>query len=137
MITDEFYSHISGYVESHLTERITVKEMADTVHLQPGYFIQRFRKSFHTTPVRYVNQMRLENTVRHLTGEPGEGLEEIAWEAGFRDYRHFSRLFKRRYGMTPSAYRRKLQEESPAGELLQHESSLRIQKPPYGGRMRG
>ena len=109
---DEFYSYISSYVEEHLAEHITVKEMAHTVHLQPGYFIQRFRKSFHTTPIHYVNQMRLESTIPYLVQEPEERLEEIAWRAGFRDYRHFSRLFKKRYDMAPSAYRRKLREQA-------------------------
>ncbi len=102
---DEFDRRVAGYVDSHLSERITVKELADAVHLQPGYFIQRFKKSFHTTPICYVNRMRLEHTARRMEGDPEERLEEIARVAGFGDYRYFSRLFKREYGMPPSVYR--------------------------------
>ncbi len=102
---DEFGRRVVSYVDSHLSEHITVKDLADAVHLQPGYFIQRFKKSFHTTPISYVNKMRLEHTARQMEGRPDERLEEIARVAGFWDYRYFSRLFKREYGMPPSVYR--------------------------------
>ncbi len=103
--TDDFITRINNYIIRNMLSNITLKQMAETVHLHPNYFTQYFRKHFNASPIEHVNIMRLEWAAQLLIHSPGKSIGEVAGEAGFNDYRYFSRLFRKRYGITPSAYK--------------------------------
>ncbi len=108
-----FYSSISNYIQEHITEKILLQELADLTHLQKNYFISRFTKEFGSTPIDYINALRLESIARYLHSQPSASISEAAFLYGFQDYRYFTRLFKQRYGITPSSFRMSLQATSP------------------------
>lgn len=103
--SDDFVTCINNYIICNMRSSITLRQMAKTVHLHPNYFIQYFRKHFNVSPIEHVNILRLEWAAQLLANDPGKSIAEVAGEAGFNDYRYFSRLFKKRYGITPSAYK--------------------------------
>lgn len=103
--SDNFMSVINDYVFHNLQRVITLKDMADIVHLHPNYFIQYFKRYFSVSPMEYVNAVRLEKATLLFSGEPDLSIEQVAYSVGFKDYRYFGRAFKKRYGMTPSAYK--------------------------------
>lgn len=102
---DEFVNRINQYIVRNIRDSITLKQLADTIHLHPNYFIKFFRKHFFISPIEYVNIVRLETAAQLLLREPGKKIGDIAYEAGFQDYRYFCRLFRKKYGITPSAYK--------------------------------
>ncbi len=103
--SEGFASQMNAYILKHLHEPITLKQLADLVHLHPNYFIQYFRKHFFVSPIEYVYTVKLLVAAQLLLEYPQKSISQIAYETGFNDYRYFSRLFKRKYGIAPSAYR--------------------------------
>lgn len=103
-----FYSTLNNYILEHITEKIMLTELADLMHLQKNYFISRFKKEFGNTPIDYINALRLDCIARYLHTHPAAGISETALMYGYEDYRYFSRLFKQRYGVTPSSFRKSM-----------------------------
>lgn len=97
---------IDAYISEHMGEKITLKALADIAHLHPNYFISYFRKTFSMTPIQYVNEKRLAKSVKMLKSSENHSIDYISDVIGFSDYRYFVRLFKRKYGLTPSDYRK-------------------------------
>lgn len=57
-------------------------------------------------PSAYIQKIRLEKAQRMLQVEPNMSIGEIALKCGFEDFAYFSRVFKKKYGVMPSQYRR-------------------------------
>ena len=70
------------------------------------HLTRAFRKYYGTTPTDYINLLRLQHAAWLLqTGE--EKVIDILYACGFDSVSYFNRLFKARYGMTPSQYKEK------------------------------
>ncbi len=83
-----------------------VQRMAEHTGLNPRTFARRFRAATGSQPIDYVQALRVEEAKQML--ETKElGVDEIAETVGYDDPASFRRLFKRRAGLTPAAYRRK------------------------------
>lgn len=75
-----------------------------------GITPRHLQRLFEQAGLRFtesVNELRLETAYRALTStrSNGHSVMEIALDAGFTDVSHFNRMFKRRYGATPSEVR--------------------------------
>lgn len=93
------------YIEMHLAERITVEELARQLCLSEDRFGHLFREGVGLAPLQYINEVRLRKAMTLLQTE-AYTVTEIAEAVGFRDYNHFGRLFRKRYGCTPNRVRR-------------------------------
>lgn len=91
---------VLSYIHSHYTERISNTELAEMICLSEDRFGHLFRESVGKAPLQYINDMRLQSAMNLLrTNE--YTVTEVAEAAGFQDYNHFGRLFRKRYGYTP------------------------------------
>lgn len=92
------------YIEKNLSYDISVKKLARYLHYHPNYLIRFFKRHMGTTPMHYVNRMRMEKakTLLSLGNMP---VSLIAKETGFADAGHFSRSFKAHTGFSPSQFR--------------------------------
>ena len=92
-----------AYAAHHLEDRITLPAAADHINLSPGrarhLFVAHTGLPFKT----YVLWLRLERAVTLYAG--GASLTEAAHEAGFADSAHFSRTFRRTFGLPAAALR--------------------------------
>ncbi len=92
-------------LHADLTARPSLADLAEAVGVHPVTLARAFRRSFGCTVGEYLRRLRIERAAEHLvTGS--QPLAEIALAAGFADQSHFSNVFRRRTGMSPSAYRR-------------------------------
>ena len=110
---ESFQETINTYIIDHLFQKITLQELSDITHIQKNYFISKFKKEFGYTPISYINSVRLDTIARYLAIHPSAGIIETALQHGFEDYRYFTRLFKQRYGISPSAYRSSMHTINP------------------------
>ena len=92
------------YIRDHLRQEITMKEMADLCHLSPSYFSRTFNKETGESFVNYISSRRIQQA-KELLQETGKSITQIADEVGYDNISHFTAVFKRTEGITPSAYR--------------------------------
>jgi len=91
---------VLNYIEKHISEPITNAQLAKLACLSEDRFCHVFSSGVGKPPLQYINDLRLKKALGLL--ESGEHtVTEVAESIGFRDYNHFGRLFRKRYGCTP------------------------------------
>jgi PAS domain S-box-containing protein len=98
-------SGVTDFVRQHFGRRIRVGELAGILGLSVSAFERRFRKSFHMSPLRYVNRVRVHQAC-HLLSRSDLPLASIAQDTGFCDQSHFTKEFIKVMNTTPKNYRR-------------------------------
>jgi len=91
-----------AWLRDHIEEPLTVGLMAAQVGLSAAHFSREFKRSTGSTPWDYVVRMRLDHARDALLN--GGCLARIASQFGFADQSHMARLFKLRFGLSPSAF---------------------------------
>jgi AraC family transcriptional regulator, arabinose operon regulatory protein len=97
------------YIDQHLCQNLSIEELADLVHFHPNYFIPFFKTIMGTSPIQYINKIRIEKAKQLLT-VTDRNVTEISEAVGMNNY-YFSRIFKSFTGYTPSSYRSMIQKE--------------------------
>jgi len=101
-------ARVKAYIESNLSRSdLAIEEIAHRMGCSRRYIFRAFQAA-DTTPSQYIWDLRLERTREHLTTGSfrGGSISEIAFACGFSSTAHFSRAFRKRYGMSPSEARR-------------------------------
>lgn len=88
------------YITEHFASNITISDLASACNVSISALERRFRKHFGKPPHQYLTDIRLEHA-RHLLQESDKAVGTIALETGFSDHSHFTRSFRRRYGLSP------------------------------------
>ena len=82
----------------------SVRELAALVDLQPAYLAREFSRVFGSTIAAYARGLRVQWAAREIAGSD-RPIAAIAFEAGFVDQSHLTRVFRRTLGVTPGRYR--------------------------------
>ncbi len=97
-------SFILEWLEQHYAGPISVESLAKLVDVSPRTLHRSFKKTLGMSPMNYVIDLRLRKAEEMLCG-PGARVKEVAASVGIPDASYFSRLFRKRTGHEPSAYR--------------------------------
>jgi len=89
-------------IDARLDKGVSINELAREAGLSPSYFMRAFRRAVGRPAHQYILTLRLERAYR-LLEQSGASLSDIALRTGFSDQAHFTRLFKRQFGVTPGA----------------------------------
>jgi transcriptional regulator GlxA family with amidase domain len=103
---DEAVLTAQQYLESSFTEKISVDQLADMVHLGRRTFQRRFQKATHLTVKEYIQKLRIE-AAKKLLEENNLTVNEVMYESGYSDTKAFRYTFKKVSGLSPLAYRKK------------------------------
>jgi len=85
--------------------KIEIAELAKIVNISISRFFVIFKNLLNVTPLQYINKMRLEKS-KELLMISKDSISEIAWQTGFEDQFHFSRMFKKHVGVSPLNYKK-------------------------------
>lgn len=94
-----------AWLEEHLSERVTVEQMAERMATSVRTLHRRCLEVFDMTPAHVLSELRLERS-RNLLHQPSASVKAIAHECGFSDASSYSKAFQRRYGVPPAHYRK-------------------------------
>ena len=102
---------ITRYLQAHLAEEVSLSVLSEQFHLNPQYISQLFKSEIGVNFLTYLTNIRMEKAKKLLlsTSLP---VAEVAEQAGYGDYRVFTKVFKKSEGVTPSQYRRDFLEET-------------------------
>lgn len=92
------------YVENHYQEQIRIKEIATFCDYSESHFMKYFKNATGMSFIEYLNGYRLSMASRLLLASDAPVIN-IAQESGFQNVSYFNRMFKKKFGLTPSAYR--------------------------------
>jgi AraC-like DNA-binding protein len=90
------------FIESNLSSRLVAEDMARLCCMSPFRFGRAFKEAFVVSFRDYVVHLRLKEAAR-LLENPQAQVTQVAYAVGFNDLSHFSRMFRRQFGVTPSA----------------------------------
>lgn len=93
------------YIEEHISDPITLSDIAEAVNLSPNYFHSLFVSVEGITPREYLHEHRL-SLACILLRTTSKSHSDIAEKCGFCNQQYMSLLFKKKYGISPKEYRK-------------------------------
>ncbi|NJD01440.1 MAG: helix-turn-helix domain-containing protein [Ruminiclostridium sp.] len=93
-----------AYIENNYKQPIKIDDLARIAYMSTRHFTRIFYKYHHTTPGKYIIQLRFQNAVK-LLQDSRLSITQVAIESGFSDISFFSRQFKKKTGFTPKDFR--------------------------------
>lgn len=106
-VLGKFENLLNEYFESGKPQLFgipTVAYCAEQLHISPNYFGDLIKKETGRTALDHI-QSKLINEAKILIFDPDKSISEIAYQLGFNYHSHFTRLFKKKAGITPNEFR--------------------------------
>lgn len=85
---------------------VTLEKVSEHVHVSPYYFSRLFKAKKGSTFIDYVTNLRM-NKAKQLIKTTNDSIVLIAKQIGYAEPGYFSKVFKKKFGITPNEYRKK------------------------------
>lgn len=93
---------VCDYLKCHISENVSLEELARIGYLSAFHLARLFTREIGVPPHVYQVQLRLNKALELLRS--GKPVSSVALETGFFDQSHFTRAFKKKFGITPGQY---------------------------------
>ena len=103
-LKDFYIQEAINYMEHNYQRELSVEELADVCKLNRSYFSKLFRDSMGCPPQEFLIRLRLAKAADLMKGTR-RAIGDIAARCGYPNQLHFSRAFKKRYGVSPREWR--------------------------------
>lgn len=121
MDTEEFFKRITGYMERHLSEELSMGRLCKEFGLSPTYLNKLFRKYSGSSFNKCLTLARIQ-CARDLMDEgTSVYVKDVAARAGYNDQFYFSRIFASVVGVSPSDYMERVQNQKKGQEIQGNE----------------
>ncbi len=97
---------IIDYLNKNYEHKISLDQIATNMYLSPVYISKIFKEKTGDSPINYLIRIRLEKAKELLSSDRNTSIREIALKVGYEDVYHFSKLFKKHFGISPLTYRK-------------------------------
>jgi transcriptional regulator GlxA family with amidase domain len=101
---DEPIREAQDYIESKVSERISVGELAGRFAIGRRHFERRFKKATNNTPVEYIQRVKIEAAKKHFETSR-KNVNEVMYDVGYSDTKAFRTMFKKITGLSPLDYK--------------------------------
>ena len=95
-----------AYMEEHSAEKFSLDEMAKALFVNGSYLLRSFRQQTGMTPLSYHHMIRCQKA-KELLLTTQLSISQVGETVGFVSSAHFSHIFRKTEGCTPSEYRTK------------------------------
>ncbi|MEA4890633.1 MAG: AraC family transcriptional regulator [Clostridiaceae bacterium] len=95
---------LQAYIQQHLSDPITLSDLARLIYRSPAYTIRIFSASYHQTPYAYLAERRIE-AARQLLAGTHLSVKSIADRLCYADQHYFATVFRRATGLSPRQFR--------------------------------
>ncbi|MGO4729597.1 helix-turn-helix domain-containing protein [Paenibacillus sp. 2KB_22] len=109
------------YLNENYQKPLTLPEVAGMFRISPHYLSRLFKQTTGFTFSDYLNLLRVKEAQR-LLRESEESITDIAWLAGFSNFSHFGKMFKRTVQVAPRVYRQEYKESGSVRTLKEGEN---------------
>lgn len=99
------YQRCREFIRDNAVSLRTLREVADACRVDEAYLCRLFRRYDDQSPYEYLMRLRMNIAAQRLQ-KPDVLVKQVAYELGFADPFHFSRAFKRVFGLSPVGFRR-------------------------------
>lgn len=113
-ISDRVIARCQEWIALHYEEPNPVQRMAEIAGLNTRTFSRRFRAATGSSPIDYVQHVRIEEAKQTLETAAGS-IDDLAADVGYLDSAAFRRTFRKLAGTTPAKYRRRFSNIVPSG----------------------
>ena len=103
---DILSAQIKEYIDSHLSDAITVSDLCGRFHISKTALYNLSIRNFNMGIKEYIRSARIQKAKQMLLNTPEKSIQDIAKETGFKDCNYFTRYFGKTEGMTPSSFRK-------------------------------
>lgn len=114
---------LSQIMEANFSYHLALEEFAKLSHRSLSTFKRDFRKCYKQSPGKWLVQKRLEYSAV-LLRNPALNISQIAFDSGFEDLSHFSRVFKEKFGASPANYRKRIYGRAPSSAKRAAQSKI-------------
>lgn len=97
---------IAEFINEQPLNEISLEKICTEFHFSKNHIINIFKKEFGVTPVKYINNLKIERA-KYLLEATSDTVDSISLKSGFNDYSHFYKLFYRQNGISPAMWRNK------------------------------
>lgn len=104
---------VKNYIADHIFDEISRDDLANCVHINSSYLSRLFKKEVGSSLTDFIVQERMK-TARELLIHSDEMISNIAKSFHYTNFSHFSRMFRKHYGMNPQDYRKQFYKEQPS-----------------------
>ncbi|MBD3322303.1 MAG: helix-turn-helix domain-containing protein, partial [Chitinivibrionales bacterium] len=94
------------YIRDHYQEPFNLEKLASEYGFSLAGFFRHWNECFFSTPAKFITSLRLDKASRMLT-QTRVDIKEIAHYVGIDNSRHFATLFRQRFGISPTGYRKR------------------------------
>jgi len=112
---DNFVTQVTDYIEHNLHEKLNIATICSKFHVSKDSLYEAFHSNFKCTVNEYISSRRLEKA-KELLANTNEPIYLITESLGFENSTYFCQLFKKKEGVSPTAYRKKVRE----GDTAEH-----------------
>ena len=95
---------VASHIQKNYREALRVEDLAGIANLSVSHLQRKFRKIYETTPISYINKLRIHEACEMLK-DGSNSMTHIAYHCGFGSSSFFSRQFRQALGESPSSYR--------------------------------
>lgn len=103
-VSSASFQHSIACIEKQVGKNFTIEELASISGMSRSTYIRTFKRITGKSVKSYILETKLRIAITILTTEAGVSVKEVAYQLGFCDEFHFSKIFKKHTGKSPSAY---------------------------------